>query len=127
MRHAPIQAAKFALINHCVADAGTEISEGVMVNAIAMAAWLVRQSAATAIACISGDRDRIVGEEAATMLEKLEHFGRPAWPRELFRKYSNQSKGLHEPTLELLLRRGQARRLPNGSIEAAGKTDGLKP
>lgn len=65
--------------------------------------------------CFAGWRcDR---RPANRMLEKLKDCEEPVRRRELYRKYDDESKALHDPVLEFLLRTGQARSLEDGRVE----------
>ena len=61
------------------------------------------------------------------MLQKLKtlmSLGKRVRPRDLYRKYNDHKKALHEPALDLLLRKGQVRYLEDGSVEAVQQLTG---
>ncbi len=104
-----------------------EIAENTMHDAVVLARWFVKQTAATASQCAAGEQENSVREEAARMLQKLRSLmslGKRIRPREVYRRYNDHKKALHEPALDLLLRTGQARCLEDGSLEAVQQAPG---
>jgi hypothetical protein len=129
LRKAPINAAKICIILHLWKDSESdEITEKTMRAAIELARWLAQESAATACACAAGAADREIRQEAAVMLQKLkkriEHFQRPITRRELYQCYDNESRALHDPVLEFLLRAGQVRWVDGDRLEPTPETSG---
>jgi len=130
-KRGPIKAAKVALNFHLWrSEASDELSEATMCAAIRTTRWLNQESAATACACAAGEEDRKIREQAAIMLQKLkkriEHFQRPITRRDLYQCYDNESRALHDPVLEFLLRAGQVRWLddrPDGRLEPAADSE----
>ncbi len=119
-------AAKVSMLLHVwKSDPGEEITAKTMRTAIELARWLAQESSATACACAAAEQDRAIQEEAKVMLGKLVNFGRPLTRRELYRKYDDESRHLHDPALELLMANGQVRWVdarPEGRLEPAPET-----
>jgi len=128
LKHAPTIAAKLAVILHfCGAGTMTEIVENTMRNAVVLARWLIKETAATASQCAAREQENSVREEATRMLQKLRSLmslGKRIRPREVYRKYNDPKKALHEPALDLLLRTGQARCLEDGTLELVPQAPG---
>lgn len=128
-RKSAILAAKISIILHVWKGTDSdELTEKTMRTAIELSQWLAQESAATACAYAAAEQDRVVRRAAAVMLEKLHHgikkLGRPVTRRELYQKYNDESRALHDPVLEFLLRAGQARWVDGGRLEPAAETLG---
>jgi hypothetical protein len=128
-RKAPINAVKICIILHLWKDSESdEITEKTMRAAIELARWLAQESAATACACAAGEEDREIREQAAVMFQKLEkrieHFQRPITRRELYQCYDNESRALHDPTLEFLRRADRVRWVDDDRLEPTPETSG---
>jgi len=128
LKNAPIIAAKVGMILHfCRAGTMNEIAENTMRNAVVLARWFVKQTAATASQCAAGEQENALHEEASRMLQKLKtlmSLGKRVRPRDLYRKYHDHKTALHEHHLDLLLLKGQVRYLEDGSLEAVQQLTG---
>ena len=122
-RNSPIIACKLIIILHVWKGTKVdEITEKTVRTAIELARWLAEESAATACSLAAAEEDRAVRQAAAVMLAKLRSFGRPATRRELYQKYDDESRALHDSILEFLLRAGQVRWIEDNRLEPTQKT-----